>query len=45
MDNFSAHEVAVDLLEESSQPLQWTRIEWFIANTTSIFQLLDQGII
>jgi hypothetical protein len=47
MDNFSAHEAAVDLLEESGQgqPLQWTRIEWFPANTTSIFQQLDQGII
>ena len=45
MDNFSAHEAAVDLLEESTRPLQWTRIEWFPANTTSIFQPLDQGII
>ena len=45
MDNFSAHEAAVDLLEESTQPLQWTRIEQFPANTTSIFQPLDQGII
>ena len=45
MDNFSAHEAAVDLLKESTQPLRWTRIEWFPANTTSIFQPLDQGII
>src|SRR3981081_1730917 len=44
MDNFSAHEAAVDLLEESTQPLRWTRIEWFPANTTSIFQPLYQEI-
>ena len=45
MDNFSAHELAVDLIAESSRPLKWTRIEWFPANTTSIYQPLDQGII
>ena len=45
MDNFSAHEAAVELIRESNQPLKWTRIEWFPANTTSIFQPLDQGII
>jgi hypothetical protein len=45
MDNFSAHEAAVELLEASALPLKWTRIEWFPANTTSCFQPLDQGII
>jgi hypothetical protein len=40
MDNSSAHEVAVELIQQSNQPLKWTRIEWFPANTTSIFQLL-----
>ena len=45
MDNFSAHEVAAELIRESNQPLKWTRIEWFPANITSIFQPLDQGII
>ena len=45
MDNFSAHEAAVELIKESNQPLKWTQIEWFPANTTSIFQPLDQGII
>ena len=45
MDNFSAHQLALELIEERSRPLKWTRIEWFPANTTSIFQPLDQGII
>jgi DDE superfamily endonuclease len=45
MDNFGAHELAVQLIEESNKPLKWTRIEWFPENTTSIFQPLDQGII
>jgi len=45
MDNFSAHEAAVEILEASALPLKWTRIEWFPANTTSCFQPLDQGII
>jgi hypothetical protein len=45
MDNFGAHELAVQLIEESNKPLKWTRIEWFPENTTSVFQPLDQGII
>jgi hypothetical protein len=45
MDNFSAHQVALELIEESSRPLKWTRIEWFPANTTCLYQTLDQGII
>jgi hypothetical protein len=45
MDNFGAHELAVELLQESDQPLRWTRIEWFPANTTALFQPCDQGII
>jgi hypothetical protein len=45
MDNFNAHEVAVELIQQSNEPLKWTRIEWFPANTTSIFQPHDQGII
>jgi hypothetical protein len=45
MDNFSAHKLAVQLIREGNIPLKWTRIEWFPANTTCIFQPLDQGII
>jgi hypothetical protein len=45
MDNFSAHEVAVELIQQSNQPLKWTQIEWFPPNTTLVFQPLDQGII
>jgi hypothetical protein len=45
MDNFSAHELAVQLLQESSLPLRWTQIEYFPANTTALFQPCDQGII
>jgi DDE superfamily endonuclease/Fission yeast centromere protein N-terminal domain/Tc5 transposase DNA-binding domain len=45
MDNFGAHELGEFLIQESGQPLKWTRIEWFPANTTAIFQPCDQGII
>ena len=45
MDNFSAHELAVQLIKESGEPLKWTQTEWFPANTTSVFQPLDRGII
>jgi hypothetical protein len=45
MNNFSAHEVAVELLRVSELPLKWTQILWFPANSTSVFQPLDQGII
>lgn len=45
MDNFSAHEKAVQEINMSSQPLQNTLIIWLPANTTSKYQPLDQGII
>ena len=45
MDNFSAHVVAAQLIKESNLPLIWTRLEFFPANTTALFQPLDQGII
>jgi hypothetical protein len=45
MDNFSAHQLALELIEESDQHLKWTRIEWFPANTTPLYQPLDQRII
>ncbi|KIM93323.1 hypothetical protein OIDMADRAFT_137996, partial [Oidiodendron maius Zn] len=41
IDNFSAYKAVVKLIRESNQPLKWTRIKWFPANTMSIFQLLD----
>jgi hypothetical protein len=37
MDNFSAYELAVQLIQEGNNPLKWTRIEWFPANITCIF--------
>ena len=45
IDNFSVHELVVDLIVESGRPLKWTQIEQFPANTTCIYQPLDQGII
>ena len=45
LDNCSSHECAIDLLKEDVLPLQNTRVELLPANTTSLFQPLDQGII
>ena len=45
LDNCSSHECAIDLLKEDILPLQNTRIKLLPVNTTSLFQLLDQGII
>jgi hypothetical protein len=45
MDNFSAHECAVKTLEQSDKQLQNIRLEFFPANSTSLYQPLDQGII
>ena len=45
MDNDSSHECAANLLKEDSFSLQNTRIEFLPANTISLFQSLDQGII
>ena len=44
MDNFSAHEVAVELLG-GSDSLTNTKVMWLPPNATSIYQPLDQGII
>jgi hypothetical protein len=44
MDNFSAHEVAVEQLMEAQQ-LTNTKIMWLPPNATSHHQPLDQGII
>jgi hypothetical protein len=43
-DNFSGHELSVELLT-AAQGLQNTLFIWLPANSTSIFQPLDQGII
>ena len=39
MDNFSVYEVVAELIRESNQPLKWTRIEWFPANTIERLRL------
>lgn len=44
MDNFSAHELGVELLEEANE-LTNTKVMWLPPNATSIHQPLDQGII
>ena len=44
MDNFSAHEVAVELLG-GLDSLSNTKVMWLPPNATSIHQPLDQGII
>ena len=45
IDNFCAYKAASELIQASGQLLKWIRIKWFPANTTSIFQPLNQGII
>jgi hypothetical protein len=44
MDNFSAHELAVEQIEEGVN-LTNTKVMWLPPNATSIYQPLDQGII
>jgi hypothetical protein len=44
MDNFSAHELSVKLMEEAKE-LTHTEVIWLLPNATSIYQPLDQGII
>ena len=44
MDNFSGHELAVQLIG-GQQGLSNVRIEWLPPNTTSFWQPMDQGII
>jgi hypothetical protein len=44
IDNFSAHELGVKLMEEAKL-LKNTKVMWLLANATSIYQPLDQGII
>jgi hypothetical protein len=44
MDNFSAHELAANTMEET-KALHFTKVIWLPANSTSIHQPLDQGII
>ena len=45
MDNFSAHEAAMQTINSSMLQLQNTLIIWVPANSTSCYQPLDQGII
>ena len=45
MNNDSAHECAAKILKKNSFSLQNTQIKFFPANTISLFQSLDQGII
>jgi hypothetical protein len=44
MDNFSAHELAIEQIEESIH-LTNTKVMWLPPNATSVHQPLDQGII
>lgn len=45
MDNFSAHELAVENINKSLYPLRNTLVIWLPPNATSKYQPLDQGII
>jgi hypothetical protein len=45
MDNFSAHEFAVEQITEMTTSLINTKVMWLPPNATSIHQPLDQGII
>src|SRR5436189_3129779 len=45
IDNASSHECAIENKDELGLSLQNTRVEFFPANTTSLFQPCDQGII
>src|SRR5436189_3042124 len=45
LDGFSAHQAGLDLLEAQDIKLSNVRVEFLPANTTSICQPLDQGII
>ena len=45
IDNFSAHELAVENINQSPYPLQNTLIIWLPPNATSQYQPLDQGIL
>jgi hypothetical protein len=44
IDNFSAHELAVEQIEEGVN-LTNTKVMWLSPNATSIYQPLNQGII
>ena len=44
IDNFSAHELAIEIMEEA-RALRFTKVIWLPANSTSLYQPLDQGII
>ena len=40
MDNFSAHELGVEIMEEANELIN-TKVMWLPPNATSIHQLLD----
>ncbi|CAN6647497.1 hypothetical protein TRVA0_022S01420 [Trichomonascus vanleenenianus] len=45
MDNFTAHELAVNTVANSGQGLKNVVVVWLPPNSASLFQPLDQGII